>query len=103
MSKSKAVGIVDFSADITIMGGSLFKKVANVARLWKRDFKSADKVPHSYDQHPFQLKGRMDLDMDWATTHFHPYFYNNSVAVYTDHSAMLTTLNTSSPSGKHAR
>ena len=31
-----AVGIVDTAADITIMGGSLFKKVASVARLRKR-------------------------------------------------------------------
>ena len=61
-----AVGIVDTAADITIMGGSLFKKVASVARLRKRDFKSADKVPHGYDQRPFQLNGRMDLDITFG-------------------------------------
>ena len=61
-----AVGIVDTAADITIMGGSLFKKVASVARLRKRDFKSADKVPYGYDQCPFQLNGRMDLDITFG-------------------------------------
>jgi len=61
-----AVGIVDTAADITIMGDSLFKKVASVARLRKKDFKSADKIHHGYDQCPFQLNGRMDLDITFG-------------------------------------
>ena len=61
-----AVGIVDSAADITIMGGSLIKKVASVVRLWKKDFKSTDKVPHGYDQRPFQLNRRMDLDITFG-------------------------------------
>ena len=61
-----AVGIVDTAADITIMGGKLFKKVASVARLRKKDFKDADKVPHGYDQRPFRLNGRMDLDITFG-------------------------------------
>ena len=37
-----AYGIVDTAADITIIGGSLFRKVATVARLKKRNLKPAD-------------------------------------------------------------
>ena len=39
----------------------------------------------------------------WAITHFHSYLYGQEVTVYTDHSAVQAILNTSSPSGKHAR
>ena len=56
-----AYGLIDSGADITIMGGVLFKKVATIARLRKRDFMQPDKVPRTYDQRPFQLDGRMDL------------------------------------------
>ena len=38
-----AVGLVDTGDDITIMGSELFKKVAAVASLKKRQFKPADK------------------------------------------------------------
>ena len=54
-------GVVDSGADITIMGGNLFKHVAAVAKLCKRDFK----VPHNYDQQPFRLDGRLDLDISF--------------------------------------
>ena len=39
-------GIVDSGADITIVNGELFKKIAAEARLKKRDFKPADKTLH---------------------------------------------------------
>ena len=58
-----AYGLIDSGADITIIGGNLSKKVAAVAKLRKRDFMKADKVPLTYDQRPFQLDGRMDLDI----------------------------------------
>ena len=58
-----AFGIIDSGADITIMGGGLFRKVASVAHLKKRDFKKADKTPRTYDQKPFHIDGRMDLDV----------------------------------------
>ena len=58
-----AYGIVDSAADITIMGGKLFKQVANVARLHKKDFKPADKTPCTYNRQPFHLDGRVDLDI----------------------------------------
>ena len=58
-----AYGLIDSGADITIIGGSLFKKVATVARLRKKNFMKADKVPRTYNQQPFQLDGRMDLDV----------------------------------------
>ena len=58
-----AYGMIDSGADISIIGGILFKKVATVARLKKHDFKKADKIPQTYDQQPFQLDGRMDHDI----------------------------------------
>ncbi len=58
-----AFGIIDTGADITIIGGALFKKVATIAKLKKRDLQKADKIPHNYDQQPFTLDGRMDLDL----------------------------------------
>jgi len=60
-----ANGIVNTGADITIMGPELFKKVASVARLKKRQLKEADKVPHTYDRHEFKLDGRLDLDINF--------------------------------------
>ena len=63
-----AYGIVDSAADITIMGSDLFKKVASVCRLKKRDFKSPDTTPRTYDQKPFTLHGRIDLDLTFGDT-----------------------------------
>ena len=45
----KAHRVIDASADISIMGGELFKRVAAVARLRKKDFKPPDKTPYTYD------------------------------------------------------
>lgn len=56
-------GLVDNGADISIIGGSLFRKVATVARLKKRNFKTADRTPRTYDLRPFRLDGRIDLDI----------------------------------------
>lgn len=60
-----AYGIVDSGSDVTIIGGELFKRVASIAKLQKRDFKQCDKVPHNYDQHPFHLDGNMNLDISF--------------------------------------
>ena len=59
-------GIIDSGADITIMGGEMFKKVATFAKLRKKDFKTADKTPYTYDGQPFNLDGRMDLEIGFA-------------------------------------
>ena len=53
-------------ADISIIGGSLFKRVATVAKLRKRDFQKADRTPRMYHQKPFSLDGRIDLDVSFA-------------------------------------
>ena len=55
--------IIDSGGDITIIGGSLFRKVAAATKLWKRDLKKLDKTPSTYDHKPFTLDGRMDLDI----------------------------------------
>ena len=52
-------GVVDSGADITIMGGAMFKHIAAVAKLRKKDLKHPDKVP----QQPFRLDGRIDLEI----------------------------------------
>lgn len=51
-------GIIDTGADITIMGGELFKKVATAARLRKKNFYKPDRSPHTYDRKPFHLHGK---------------------------------------------
>ncbi len=61
-----AYGIIDSDADITILGGDLFRDVATVARLKKRDLKKPDKTPKTYDRKPFTLDGRMDLDITFT-------------------------------------
>ena len=43
------------------------------------------------------------LAVVWAVTHFRCYLYGHSITVYTDHSAVRAVLETSSPSGRHAR
>ena len=57
--------VVDSGADITIIGGEMFKQVATAAKLRKRDFKPPDQPPHNYDHKPFHLDGRMDLDISF--------------------------------------
>ena len=42
-----ATGVINTEADITIIGGALFHSMAVAARLKKRDFKIADKVPRT--------------------------------------------------------
>ena len=56
-------GLVNTGADITIIKGEAFKKVASVARLKKRQLKAVDKTPYSYDRQPFKLDGRMNLNI----------------------------------------
>ena len=58
-----AYGLIDTGADITIIGGELFKRVATIARLKKCHFRKADKIPRTYDQRIFKLDGCMDLEV----------------------------------------
>ena len=56
-------GVIDTGADITIIGGGLFKKVATAARLRKKDFRKPDRIPQTYDKKPFEVHGWMDLEI----------------------------------------
>ena len=56
-------GIVDMAADITIVGAEVFKRIAVVTKLSKRELKPADKTPRTYDHKIFRLDGRLDLDV----------------------------------------
>ena len=60
-----AEGLVDSGAEITIMGGELFKKVATVNRL-KKDFKKPDKVCKTYSRQTFPLDERMKMDISFG-------------------------------------
>ena len=59
------VGIIDTAANITIIGGTLFRKVANVAKLKKKSFKPPNITAHTYDQRSFQLDGQMKLEVEF--------------------------------------
>ena len=61
-----AVGIVNSGADIDIMNGDLFKRVAAAAHLKNEDFKKADKLARTYDGQSFLLDGRMDMDISFS-------------------------------------
>jgi len=61
-----AYGIIDTAADITIIEGKLYKEVASVACLQKKDFKLADKTPCTYNCQPFSLDGQMDLNITFG-------------------------------------
>ena len=58
-----AYGLVDTGADITIIGAQLFKRVAAVAKLRKKNFKQSDKTPRGYDGKPFTLHGRIEMTL----------------------------------------
>ena len=59
----KGLPAAEYGADITIVNGALFAKIAAAARLKKKNFQPADKVPRTYSQERFKLDGRMDLDI----------------------------------------
>ena len=45
------------------MGQEIFKKVASVARLKKKNLKKPDKTPYAYNQQSFSLDGMMSMDI----------------------------------------
>lgn len=59
-------GITDKGANITILGGYLFKRVASMVQLRKKDFRRPDKTPQTYDRRSFTLHGCMDLDITFG-------------------------------------
>ncbi len=62
----QAVELVDSGSDITIMGAELFARAPLAARIRKRDFKKANRIPKTYDQRTFNLDGRLDLDVEFG-------------------------------------
>ena len=49
-----------------IMGWKLFKRIAAIARLRKRDFHPADKTSVAYGRQPFSLHGKMSLSISFG-------------------------------------
>ena len=75
IQNAPCLGIIDTGSDITIIGGYLFKKLATVSRLQKKDFKQPDKTPLAYNQQPFKLHGQMDLRITfWEKTMVTPVY-----------------------------
>ena len=60
------MGLIDSGADITIMNGDVFKKVAAIAWVKKKAFKATNKTPYGYDNKPFTLNGQIDLDITFV-------------------------------------
>ena len=60
-----ANGVIDTGADITIVGGELFARVAAAAHLRRKDFRKPDKTPPMYVREPFHLDGCIDLDISF--------------------------------------
>ena len=58
-----ASGVIDSGAEITIINGKLFARIAAVAHLKKSRLKPPDRIPKTYDRWAFALDGRMDLDV----------------------------------------
>ena len=63
-----ARGVIDSGADITIMGGDLFRRVAAAAQLRRSSLKKPDRVPRTYDRKTFSLDGCVDLDVTFDGT-----------------------------------
>ena len=61
-------GVIDSGADITIVGGDLFRRIVAVEKVKKRQFKPVDKLPHTYDRRPFHLDGKIDVDITFTGT-----------------------------------
>jgi len=53
---------MELSTYIMIMGGTLFRKVAAMAKL-RKDFKNPDKLPRAYDQRTFTLDSMINLEI----------------------------------------
>lgn len=58
-------GVADTGADIAITGGEMFKRMATVAKLRRKDIKPPDKSPHNYDLQPFKLDGRLNFHISF--------------------------------------
>ena len=50
-----ASGVIDSGAEISIINGILFRKIAAVARLKRSQLKPPDRIPKTYDRKVFQL------------------------------------------------
>ena len=55
--------VINSGAEISIINGKLFRKIAAVARLKRSQLKPPDRIPKTYDRKVFQLDGRLDLDI----------------------------------------
>ena len=70
-----SIGLIDSGADITIIGGELFKRITAVPRLKKQDFKRADNTLKRHDQRSFTLDGRLDLVIEFDNKVLHTPVY----------------------------
>ena len=58
-------GVIDSGADITIMGGELFCRVAAATRMKRKQLYAPDRIPTTYDWRPFTLDGKVNIDISF--------------------------------------
>ena len=69
MQGEPCLGIVDIGSDITIIGGDLFKKIATVAKLRKKNFREAEDHWLTTSSHLCMILGSLSAIRSWS----HPY------------------------------
>ena len=77
MAVTAVKGLLDTDADISIMGPELFKKVAAITGIKKKQFKLrvADNLPNAYEHCTFHLDGWLDLDVTFVDKTMHAAIY----------------------------
>ena len=87
--------------DASIQGlGVVLSQVQDYGKLHPVAYTSQALNPSEKNYNVTELE---TLAIVWAVTHFHSYLYRNKVTVITDHSVVKAILETSNPTGKHAR
>ena len=87
--------------DASILGiGAILSQAQDDGQLHPVAYASRSLSPQEANYSITELE---TLAVVWAVTYFHTYLYGHSVTVYTDHTAVKAVLETSNPSGKHAR
>ena len=87
--------------DASILGiGAILSQAQDDGQLHPVAYASRSLSPQEANYSITELE---TLAVVWAVTYFHTYLYGHSVTVYMDHTAVKAVLETSNPSGKHAR
>lgn len=80
--------------------GAVLTQPQDGGKLHPVSYASRSLTPAERNYAIFELE---TLAVVWAISHYRSYLYGHSVTVHTDHAAVKAILETSNPSGKHAR